>query len=147
MSGRGLRVQKLTDLPMSDWQKRRLNADKKVPVPATGKRSTPRPAINYEDRLFDDIKAAGLPTPSRQFFWHPDRGLRSDLAYPDLKHPLLIEVEGAAHRIKQRFHDDILRNQEAVIQGFTMLRIATDQVMSGDAVWVISQALERLKTK
>lgn len=98
-------------------------------------------ASEYERWLANQLVAAGLPEPARQFRWLDDRQFDADLAYP----PLLIEIDGAAHRIKGRFLDDIEKSQQALLNGYHLLRIATSQVRSGKAVEIVRQALERVK--
>lgn len=96
---------------------------------------------DYETWLANQLVAAGLPEPARQFRWLDDRQYRADLAYGNL----LIEVDGAAHRIKGRFLDDIEKNQQAILNGFYLLRIATSQVRNGKAVDIIRCALDRVR--
>lgn len=96
---------------------------------------------DYETWLANQLEQAGLPKPARQFRWLDDRQYRADLAYP----PLLIEIDGAAHRIKGRFLDDIEKNQQALLAGYWLLRIATSQVRNGKAVDIIRRALDRVR--
>lgn len=110
-------------------------AEKPAPK-AKGTRSS-----DYETWLANQLVAHGLPEPARQFRWLDERLYVADLAYP----PLLIEIDGAAHRIKGRFLEDIEKCQQAVLNGFYLLRIATSQVRSGAAVEVVKSALERVK--
>lgn len=100
-----------------------------------------KPSKDYETWLSNQLEASGLGKPAHQFRWLDDRQYRADLAYP----PLLIEIDGAAHRIKGRFMDDILKNQEAIFNGFYLLRIATAQVRNGTAVGIVRRALERIR--
>ena len=96
---------------------------------------------DYETWLANQLVAAELPEPARQFRWLDDRLYVADLAYP----PLLIEIDGAAHRIKGRFLDDIEKCQAAILNGYYLLRVATSQVRNGTAVDIVKQALERVK--
>lgn len=96
---------------------------------------------DYETWLANQLEASGLPAPACQFRWLDERLYVADLAYP----PLLIEIDGAAHRIKGRFLDDIEKNQQALLNGYYLLRIATSQVRSGKAVEIVRRALERVR--
>jgi hypothetical protein len=96
---------------------------------------------DYETWLANQLVAHGMPQPALQFMWLDDRQYRADLAYP----PLLIEIDGAAHRIKGRFMDDILKSQAALLNGYYLLRVATSQVRDGNAVKVVQAALERVQ--
>lgn len=76
----------------------------------------PRPVVEYENAI-------------------PGRKFRLDIAYPDRK--LVIEVDGAVHRIKTRFHADIEKHALLVLSGWKLLRVGGHEVRSGLAVeWV-----------
>lgn len=107
---------------------------------AEPKEKKPR-SSEYETWLSNQLVSAGLPKPAHQFRWLDERLYVADLAYP----PLLIEIDGAAHRIKGRFMDDIVKNQQAILNGYYLLRIATSQVRNGKAVGIVKQALERIR--
>jgi very-short-patch-repair endonuclease len=98
----------------------------------------PRPILTLEGRLADQMTEAGLKF-ERQYKWHPKRKFRADYAFPDKR--ILVELDGAVHRIKGRFKSDIRKRQEAILEGWTMLPIGTDQVRDGTAVDVIVRAL------
>lgn len=137
-----LRFKTIADLP--PWHRRRLAAVVDANISRVRKIvQAHKQKFNYEARLVQDLVLGGLPAPRTQYRWHPDRKFRADISYPDVR--LLIEIDGAAHRIKGRFHDDILKSQEAVLQGWTLLRIATSQVRDGSAVWIVSGALQWLQ--
>ena len=96
--------------------------------------------FNYELELFRQIRLAGLPTPCREYpFAKPERKFRADLAYPDLR--LLIEIEGAPHRIKARYQSDIERRQWAFLHNWKILPVLPAQVRSGEAVELVRKAL------
>lgn len=109
--------------------------------------AAPRPAENKpampagkaaELSLRDQIVAAGLPEPFREFTFHPTRDWRLDLAWPDRK--LAIEIDGAVHRTKERFAADMEKFNEAGLAGWTVIRVTPEQVSSGHALAVVGRA-------
>lgn len=98
----------------------------------------------YEDVLFAEIKAAGLPEPCREFYFHPTRKWRADLAYPDAM--VLIEVNGGVythgrHTRGSGYTEDLRKVNAAQLLGYMVLQFTTGQVEDGEALPVISQAL------
>lgn len=92
-----------------------------------------------EDRLAVQLEQAGF-TLERQYAWLPGRRYRADFAHPQSH--LIIELDGAAHRIKGRFHDDILKSQDAVCNGWRLLRIASSQVRDRTAAEIVRKAVD-----
>jgi very-short-patch-repair endonuclease len=97
----------------------------------------PRPKLSNEETLALQLAEAGVRL-ERQYAWLKGRKYRADFADPELR--LIVELEGAAHRLKGRFRDDIRKSQDAIINGWSLLRIASDQVRLNAAVSVIKQA-------
>lgn len=102
----------------------------------------------FEELLAFQIKSLGLPTPERQYRFAKGmkRQFESDFAWPELK--LLVEVEGGiwkrgggAHSHPLDVERDIERRQYAVLLGFFVLPVITDEVTSGKAIAVIQRAL------
>lgn len=94
--------------------------------------------INYKAVLMQQMALAGLPVPVAEFKFAEDikRKWRIDIAYPDLK--LAIEIEGMAHRTRERFMADIEKYNELVaIRGWRLLRIYTR--------WITSEKRENTK--
>lgn len=88
-----------------------------------------------EQMLAVHIRADKLPPPEREYMPNPKRGWRIDFAYPTLK--IAIEVDGAVHRIRERFHADIEKHAWLVLNGWTLLRVGGREVRSGKAIeWV-----------
>jgi len=103
--------------------------DKPSPKPKldTGRvlRRPPKERIDYVGRLVRQMCLAGLPTPTREFAFAKDIGRRwrIDIAYPDIK--LAIEVDGMAHRTRERFMSDIGKHNELAFRGWRLVRIYT----------------------
>lgn len=88
-----------------------------------------------EQMLAVHIRADKLPPPEREYMPNPKRKWRIDFAYPTLK--IAIEVDGAVHRIRERFHADIEKHAWLVLNGWTLLRVGGREVRSGKAIeWV-----------
>ena len=89
--------------------------------------------------LADQIAAAGLQAPILEYRFAPPRKWRADLAYPE-RH-LLIEIDGAVHRIKGRFQADLERDQAIFFGNWEKLRVSPAQVRSGEALKLVRRAL------
>jgi very-short-patch-repair endonuclease len=95
---------------------------------------------HYEQDLADQLRAAGIDRFVMEHKWHPKRRFRADLAF--VPERMLIEVQGEAHRIKGRFHSDIDKAQESVLQGWRLFPVSTRDVKNGKAVKLIKEALK-----
>jgi very-short-patch-repair endonuclease len=102
--------------------------------------SASRPDDQYEQWLYNQLVAAGVLGIERQYFWCRGRKYRADLAIPS-PHRLIIELEGGVHTIRKRWRDDVIKGQQAILQGWVLLRIANDQVRSGDAARIVQNVL------
>ncbi|HEX5614425.1 MAG TPA: type IV toxin-antitoxin system AbiEi family antitoxin domain-containing protein [Acidimicrobiia bacterium] len=78
-----------------------------------------------EDRVYEVIRAAGLPLPVPQFrITIGGRRRRIDFAYPDQR--IAIEVDGYdVHRTRSAFDDDRARGNEIVLAGYRLLRFTS----------------------
>ena len=82
-----------------------------------------RKRIDYVGVLIRQMLRANLPEAKREFKFLGNRRFGIDLAYPDIK--LAIEVDGMAHRIKDRFLRDIEKSNELTFHGWRLVRIYT----------------------
>lgn len=100
----------------------------------------PRKKWDYEERLAQQLEEAGI----NGFFvdeeYINDRKLRGDIVFPLRK--LIVEIQGEAHRVKQRFYDDIEKAQATLLAGYTLIPISTRQVKDGSAVGVIRSVMD-----
>ena len=89
------------------------------------------PMVDYVGVLVRQIAREGLPEPRLEYVFAKDigRAWRIDIAYPDIK--LAIEVDGMAHRIRERFMADIEKQNELMFHGWRLLRIYTRWITSG----------------
>lgn len=93
----------------------------------------------YEGVLAGQCAGLGLPPCEREYRFNLQRRWRVDLAWPGKM--LAVEIDGAVHRIKARFHADIEKHQALFFAGWRLLRVSTQQVRSGDAVKLVQGAL------
>ncbi len=93
----------------------------------------------YADMLAFQCSLAGLPAFEREHVFAAPRKWRFDLALP----PLLfaVEVDGAVHRIKERFNRDLEKHQAAFLARWSVFRVSPAQVKSGEALHLVEQAL------
>ena len=99
-----------------------------------------------EDRLAQQIRAMQLPSPDREYLFHPTRRWRVDFAWPEFW--LLVEVEGLSpaggrHQRIAGFEADAEKYAEAQRLGWTVLRLSPTQVRTGAGVRIISDLLQR----
>ena len=95
-------------------------------------RKVKRKSSAIEATLALHIRAVNLPDPKRNYVFLPGRKLELDFCWPELKFG--VEVEGAVHRIKERFHGDIEKHALALIHGWTVMRVDGRAIRSGAAI-------------
>ena len=95
-----------------------------------------------EEALAFQIKAIGLPEPTREYRFHSTRKWRFDFAWPDQL--IAMEVEGGVwnggrHGRGSGIVKDIEKGNAAVLLGWQMLRATGDMVKSGEAVKLLEE--------
>ena len=90
------------------------------------------------------MRAAGLPTPKREYVFHNTRKWRFDFAWPDRM--LAAEVEGGVYRQGRHtrgsgFVNDCEKLNEAALLGWRVLRLPGPWVGSGEALEWIERGL------
>jgi very-short-patch-repair endonuclease len=105
-------------------------------------------ASDPEETMAFQLKAAGLPEPIRQFRFLPPRRWRADFAWPERM--LLLEVDGGVfiaggHNRGQAYTLDRERDAEAICNGWTVLRVTSGQVESGQALSWVERLLKGVK--
>ena len=101
-----------------------------------------------EDDFAFDVRVAGLPTPERQYYFHPTRKWRVDFAWPEFM--LIVELEGGvwvrgAHIRPGRFIKDCIKYNEAAVLGWVVLRVAGAMITNGVALEGLERMIERLR--
>lgn len=108
-----------------------------------------------EARLVDDLAAAGLPVPVREFRFWPGRRFRFDLAWPDRM--LAAECEGGAfsggrHTTGAGMTGDNEKYNEATLRGWKVLKFTPPMIRTkrgaaeSEAVATIRRALDGAAT-
>lgn len=113
---------------------------------AQAQKSPPKPGKSYqrsnlEVLLQDQIEKAGLPVPKYDVCYLIGSKHRLDVAWKDLR--LGVEVQGQVHRIKGKFHADIVKRVLGQLQGWTVLEVDREAITSGKAIEWIGQLLKR----
>ena len=99
---------------------------------------------HLEDLLANHIELTGLPSPVREYRFHPDRRWRFDFAWPGLK--IAVEVDGGIYSRGRHvrgtgFERDAEKRNAAVLAGWKVLHFTPRQVKSGIAVRTIASLL------
>lgn len=100
----------------------------------------------WERALETQIVQLSLPTPRREFEFHPRRKFRADFAWPS--YGLIVEVDGGVwsdgrHTRGEGYTRDCEKQAEAVLLGYQYLRFTPAQVESGYAAGVIERILKQ----
>lgn len=98
----------------------------------------------YTALLMGEIKREKLPMPVPEHRFDKVRRWRFDLAWPDLK--IGLEVDGAVyaqgrHTRGKGYEADTEKFNEAVLQGWRVLRYSTGQVKQGIPILDLKRAL------
>jgi very-short-patch-repair endonuclease len=108
----------------------------------------------FERDLAFQILASGLPKPVTQYPFAESMGrkFKADFAWPEAK--LLVEViggiwqkGGGGHSHPMHIVKDIERQQHAVLLGWFVLPVTTDQVKNGEALTLVESALENAQIR
>ena len=123
---------------MGHWGKRWTS------LPSRGPRHGPPARITaHSDPLPSFLAAAcrraSLPQPLVEYPFAPGRKFRADCCWPDAK--LIVEVQGAIHRIKARFQADRERSQVIACLGYRLMLVSPEEVRNGRALELVRQAL------
>ena len=98
--------------------------------------AAPPKESEIERRFAQQIRAANLPEPEREYYHITGRDFRLDFAWPAIK--LGVEVQGMAHRIKGKFHADMEKRILAQMNGWLVMEISGDMVRHDTAIgWLV----------
>jgi hypothetical protein len=89
--------------------------------------------------------AAGLPAPTPEHRFHPEREWRFDWAWPEQR--VALEVEGGAfaggrHTRGAGFREDIEKYNSAAAMGWRLLRVLPEQLYDPRTIKLIHETLE-----
>jgi very-short-patch-repair endonuclease len=77
----------------------------------------------------------------REYRFIADRRFRADFAFPAQR--VAIEIDGAVHRIKKRFHSDREKGNLATLHGWRVLHVTRHDVLDGTALALALELLQR----
>jgi hypothetical protein len=105
-----------------------------------------QPPPDYSAALIGQCRLAGLPLPTREYRFWPRRRFAFDVAWPDRQ--FAVEIDGGVwtqgrHTRGKGYTKDCAKLAEATIRGWSVIRVTTDQVTSGQAVEWVRRFLER----
>lgn len=100
--------------------------------------------------LQQQIIYSGLPHPTPEYRFAPPRRWRFDLAWVGRK--LAVEIEGAVwrqgrHTRGSGFVADMEKYNAAALQGWLLLRVTPQQVASGEALQLVTRAVEATEVR
>lgn len=92
------------------------------------------------------LAAAGLPAPTLEHRFAPPRRWRFDYAWPDQR--IALEIEGGTwsggrHVRGRGYENDCIKYNQAVLLGWTVLRVTTSMLRDGRALALLEQAFDR----
>ena len=95
------------------------------------------------------LRAAQLPEWEREYRFHPERGWRFDLAWPQGAFgltALAVEIQGGiwnngAHVRGKTYADNRAKSNEAQLLGWTVLEVCDEHIENGQALSWIKRAL------
>ncbi len=90
------------------------------------------------------LKIDRIPKPEREYRFHQTRAFRFDFAWPKVK--LAVEIDGGVHNGGRHvrgkgFEQDLIKMNEAILEGWTVLRFSTGQVKQGLAIETLKRFL------
>ena len=99
----------------------------------------------WEDAFAVQLRLCNFPPPNSEYRFHDKRRWRFDFAWPDKM--VAVEIEGGIHKISRHttgtgFTADCEKYNQAVLDGWQVLRFTSSHVKSGYALNMIEQALE-----
>ncbi len=91
------------------------------------------------------MESVGLPHPEPEFLFAPPRKWRFDFAWPE--QGIALEIDGgiwtAGRHVRGKgFLDDMLKLNEAALQGWLVLRVTPQMIQSGAALALIERAFD-----
>lgn len=105
----------------------------------------------WETTLLFQIKASGLPTPETQYKFHPERKFKADMCWPLIL--FIVEVDGGVwlpkggHTSGVGYTHDRIRDAEAFLLGYRVLRVTPDMIKDGHAIFYIKRLFDGSKSE
>ena len=108
---------------------------------ACGMTKIPQAKSKFEEMLALHIRVEGLPPPSRELVFHPERDWRFDFAWK--QYMFAVEVDGGTYATGKKrgrhtrgvgYDKDCEKYGEAIILGWNIYRCSSVMVKRGDAI-------------
>lgn len=99
----------------------------------------PKPPDPLPMLLAEQCASVGLERPKTEFRFAPPRRFRADCFFEQAR--LIVEVQGAVHRIKGRFVADRERSQVIAQLGYRLLMVSPQSVKDGTALEIVRKAI------
>lgn len=118
--------------------------------PAVSREARPTDKDELVRHLITRCIQVGLPEPVREFYFHPTRKWRYDLAFLG-GFRLLIDVQGGTwvqghHSRGTGYRNDCIKMAEAVLAGYRVLWLTSDMISDDTAIDLIERALKGRKS-
>lgn len=120
--------------------------------PRRRRKGTSTAVVDFEAVLAFQIQLSKLPPPARQLKFCPPRRFTADFAWPQFL--LVVEVQGGiwrtgggAHSHPSNILRDVEKAQVALLAGWRIFPVTTDEVKNGQALELIELALQKLGWK
>lgn len=99
----------------------------------------------YTEPMLNMLRWIQAPQPTLEHRFHPTRGWRFDMAWPEFM--VALEIDGGVwvqgrHTRGQGYTDDCEKIAEAVILGWRVLRVPSDWVNDGTAIVLVERLLK-----
>ena len=99
---------------------------------------------DWPERLVNLLLYCRIPEPEREYEFHPVRKWRLDLCWPEFM--VGVEVDGGVysggrHTRGKGYTEDCVKINEAIILGYTVVRVTTEMVTDGRAVDFVERVL------
>lgn len=100
-----------------------------------------------ENTVLGLIERANLPTPCREYFFHPTRKWRFDFAWPEWM--VALEVEGGIwrggrHQTARGYTADCEKYSEAAILGWVVIRVTALTMKENKVIKLVTRGLESM---
>jgi very-short-patch-repair endonuclease len=128
----------LTEAQVEAYQRKRAGRLSVPALAALGCVVAPARATRseLEAELQRQIEASQLPQPRYDVAYLIGSRCRADVLFEAAR--LVVEVQGAVHRIKGKAHADIRKAAESLLQGWRLLPVDRDAIYDGSALrWII----------
>ncbi len=115
-------------------------------MPSVKKPKVPKPPNVNELAFFQILKEEGIPIPTKEYQFCPDRKWRADYCWID--ECLILETEGGIwtngrHTRGSGYIKDLSKYNSAAIMGYKLLRVPTPELAHRSTIDLIKKALDK----